>query len=189
MSDRDDVISAAESGDADTLRRLLAAAPDLAGARDADGISALLHARYGGHSDAVSALLAAVPDTDIFDASAVGLNERAAALIDADPTLVDAVNVDGFRPLHLAAFFGNTAVVRLLVDAGADVSAVSANGMALQPLHAAAASSRVGIAGMLLDAGADPNAQQSGGYTPLDAADQNGDTELRQLLEAAGATE
>src|ERR1700759_2286167 len=125
MSDRDDVLSAAETGDAEALRRLLADAPELASARDADGISALLHARYGGHSEAVSALLAAVPDTDIFDASAVGLNERVATLIETEPAQIDAVNVDGFRALHLAAFFGNAIVVRLLLDAGADVSAVS----------------------------------------------------------------
>ena len=187
MSDRDDVITAAESGDAETLRRLLVTDRTLASTRDDLGISVLLHARYGGHSEAVSALLAAAPDTDIFDASAVGLVGRVSELVAADPAQVNAVNVDGFRPLQLAAFFGHAQAVRVLLDAGADVAARSTNGMALQALHSAAASGHIGIVSMLLEAGADPNSEQVGGYTALDAADQIGDTDLQALLEAAGA--
>lgn len=187
MSDRDDVITAAESGDAETLRRLLVTDRTLASTRDDLGISVLLHARYGGHSEAVSALLAAAPDTDIFDASAVGLVGRVSELVAADPAQANAVNVDGFRPLQLAAFFGHAQAVRVLLDAGADVAARSTNGMALQALHSAAASGHIGIVSMLLEAGADPNSEQVGGYTALDAADQIGDTDLQALLEAAGA--
>jgi ankyrin repeat protein len=187
MSDRDDLITAAESGDAETLRRLLVTDRALASSRDDLGISALLHARYAGHSEAVSALLAAGPTTDIFDASAVGLVGRASELVGANPELVDAINVDGFRPLQLAAFFGHAQVVRVLLDAGASVSARSTNGMALQALHSAAASGHIGIVSMLLEAGADPNSEQVGGYTALDAADQIGDTELQAMLVAAGA--
>ncbi len=95
--------------------------------------------------------------------------------------------MDGFRPLQLAAFFGHAQVVRVLLDAGADVAARSTNGMALQALHSAAASGHIGIVSMLLEAGADPNSEQVGGYTALDAADQIGDTDLQALLVAAGA--
>ncbi len=187
MSDRDAVITAAESGDAETLRRLLATDRTLASARDDLGISALLHARYNGHSDAVSALLAANPATDIFDASAVGLLARVTELVAANPELANAANVDGFRPLQLGSFFGNAQVVRVLLDAGADVAGRSTNGMSLQAIHSAAAAGHTGIVGMLLEAGADVNSEQVGGYTALDAADQNGDTELQTLLLAAGA--
>ena len=86
MSDRDDVITAAESGDAETLRRLLVTDHTLASARDDLGISALLHARYGGHAEALSALLAAGPTTDIFDASAVGLVGRVTSWSAPTPT-------------------------------------------------------------------------------------------------------
>ena len=186
MSDREAVITAAENGDSEALRRLLETDRSLAAARDELGLSALLHARYGGHSEAVSALLAATPTTDIFDATAVGLTSRVNDLLDANPDLANAVNVDGFRPLQLAAFFGNAQAARLLIDAGADVSATSTNGLELQALHSAAAAGHAGIVTMLLEAGADVNAQQVGGYTALDAADQNGDVALQQLLEAAG---
>jgi ankyrin repeat protein len=187
MSDRDDVITAAETGDAETLRRLLVTDRALASSRDDLGISALLHARYAGHSEAVSALLAAGPTTDIFDAAAVGLVGRVSELVAANPELLDGINVDGFRPLQLAAFFGHAQVVRVLLDAGASVEARSTNGMALQALHSAAASGHIGIVSMLLEAGADPNSEQVGGYTALDAADQIGDTELQAMLVAAGA--
>jgi uncharacterized protein len=187
MSDREAVITAAETGDAETLRRLLADDPSLASTRDDLGISALLHAWYNGHNEAVAALLAAKPETDVFDASATGLFGRVAELVAADPSRVDAPNVDGFRPLHLASFFGHVQVVQVLLDAGADVESRSTNGMSLQALHSAAASGQTGIVGLLLEAGADPNSEQIGGYTALDAADQNGDLEMQALLEAAGA--
>ncbi len=40
---------------------------------------------------------------------------------------------------------------------------------------------------MLLEAGADPNATQQDDFRPLDAATQNEDTPLRELLLAHGA--
>jgi ankyrin repeat protein len=40
---------------------------------------------------------------------------------------------------------------------------------------------------LLLEAGADPNARQQDEYTPLMAADQHGDTRLRELLVEHGA--
>ena len=59
------------------------------------------------------------------------------------------------------------------------------------PLHSAAATQdpevRYAIAKLLLEAGADPNARQQDEYTPLMAADQHGDTRLRELLLEHGA--
>src|SRR6185369_364649 len=51
--------------------------------------------------------------------------------------LINAVAYDGWTPLHLAAFFGHAENVCLLLDAGADVHAVSHNGLKNTPLHAA----------------------------------------------------
>jgi len=60
-------------------------------------------------------------------------------------------------------------------------------GLKVQPLHSAAAAGEREIAHLLLDAGADPNARQEGGFTPLTAAEQNGDTALAALLREYGA--
>ncbi len=100
---------------------------------------------------------------------------------------------DGFTPLHYAAFFGRFDTLKTLLDSRADVHAVSANAMALQPLHAACAKEHkeeriaLALAAALIRAGADPGAKQSGGFTPLMAARQNGWPALEKLLLAAGA--
>jgi ankyrin repeat protein len=81
--------------------------------------------------------------------------------------------------------------VKLLLEHGADVGARSRNPLGVKPLNSAAASpvadSRVEIAGLLLDAGADPNGELENGFRPLDAAQQNGDEALVELLRERGA--
>jgi uncharacterized protein len=59
--------------------------------------------------------------------------------------------------------------------------------MRVQPLHSAAAVGANETARLLLDAGADPNARQEGGFRPIDAAAQNGNDELYDLLVERGA--
>jgi ankyrin repeat protein len=59
--------------------------------------------------------------------------------------------------------------------------------MRVQPLHSAAAVDATETARLLLDAGADPNAEQQGGFRPIDAAVQNGNDELYDLLVERGA--
>ncbi len=184
-----EVIDAVTDGDTGRLRDLLAGDSSLAQARDRNGVSAVLLARYGGHSEALEALLATRPELDVYDAAATGVDGRLAELIAAEPDALDTPNVDGFTALQLAAFFGHARAARMLLDAGADPHATSGNGMALQALHSAAAAGHTGIARLLLEAGADPDAHQAGGFTPLIAADQNGDGELRDLLLAHGATD
>jgi ankyrin repeat protein len=75
----------------------------------------------------------------------------------------------------------------VLLDAGADPSAVAENPMRVQPLHSAASARNLDGARLLLAAGADPNAGQQGGFLPLDAAVQNGDEAMQELLRAHGA--
>jgi uncharacterized protein len=153
-------------------------------------MSELLAAVYRGDQARVDELLAAEPVLDIFEAAAVGRAERVAELLDADPGLVSAWADDGFTPLHLAAYFGHVDAVRLLLERGADVGAVSRNQLAVQPLNSTAASrepTRVEVARLLLDAGADPNGELEGGFRPIDAAAQTGDEALVALLRERGA--
>jgi uncharacterized protein len=181
------IIEAVVSGDAEAVRELLERDPAQSAARDGAGLSALLHARYRGHDEVIDALRAAHPGLDLFEAAALGDEQRTAELLDADPSVVDTRNVDGFAPLHLAAFFGHRQVARQLLERGADAGLRATGPMALEPLHSAAASRRLEIAELLLAHGADPNARQSGGFVPLHAAGQNGDEPMARLLLAHGA--
>jgi ankyrin repeat protein len=101
----------------------------------------------------------------------------------------------GWRtPLHLVAdwpgYFPNgPAVVRLLVEAGADPSARSADGPSETPLHWAASSDDLEVAATLIDAGAEiesPGASIVGGG-PIDNAVGYGCWHVARLLVERGA--
>lgn len=181
------VFDAVQSGDVEGLRQLVAADPKLAGARNGNGISILLHARYHWRLDMVDVLLAADPPLDIFEAAALGKADRARRLLMQDPAAVHAWSPDGFTPLHLAAYFGQLDTVRILLEHGADVSANSRNPMTLTPLHSAAANGDCSICALLLEHGAEVDARQHGGWTPLFSAAARGDPELVQLFLDHGA--
>jgi uncharacterized protein len=182
-----EIFEAIEAGDADRARELLAADPSTPTTRNADGVPAVLYARYWRRADIVADLLAARPELDAHSAAALGETGRLRELLDAEPSSVDAWSGDGYQPLHLAAFFGHANGVRLLLERGADVGAVARNPMRVQPLHSAAATDETEIARLLLDAGADANAEQQDGFVPLDAARQNGNEAMQELLTAHGA--
>jgi uncharacterized protein len=157
-------------------------------------VSELLEALYRGDGDRVDELLAQTPELSVFEAAAFGRGERLEELLDADPGLANAFGDDGFHPLGLACFFGHVEAARLLLERGADPNALSRNAqIQTAGLHAAAASVtvdpqvRVRLSELLLAHGADPNLPQGGGARPLDAARQNGDAELEQLLLEHGA--
>lgn len=183
----DDLIAAVQAGDADRVTALLAEDPSLANARDASGVSALLLSRYRSDRVVTDALLSADPDLDVFEAAALGYADRLAEHLDADRGAARTVSADGFTALHLAAFFGKVETARRLLDAGAEVNAVSQNAMRVQPLHSAAAGRHHEVCRVLLTAGADVNAVQRDSYAPIHAAAQHGDDELVELFLSAGA--
>jgi uncharacterized protein len=156
-------------------------------------MSELLQAIYRGDQARVDELLAANPELDVFEASAVGRTDRLRELLDENPDLANAWAGDGFQALGLASFFGHVEAARLLVERGAEVNSASRNDMKVMPLHSAAATSepstRYELAKLLLEHGADPNARQQDDYTPLMAADKHGDERLRKLLVDHGASE
>jgi ankyrin repeat protein len=187
QSDPSAMVRAVSERDLDRVRELVATDPALVGARDADGISAVLHARYRDAEDILEVLLAERPVLDVFEASAVGDGKRLGTLLDAAPGLIGSFSPDGFTPLHLAAFFGHSRLVSDLVGRGADPCAVARNPMAVTPLHSAAAAGQVGAARILIEAGARVDDRQAGGWTPLHSAAQNGDADLVALLLSNGA--
>ena len=187
MATQVELFDAIQSGNLERLKALLAEDPQLAGARDPAGLSAVLHARYRSRLDMVEALLAQNPPLDIFEAAAMGNKPRVAELLSRQPELARAYSPDGFTPLHLASFFGHPEVAELLLKYHAEVNAVSRNTMSVKPLHSAAATRQRRIVELLLENGAEVNAAQHGGWTALHAAADNGDSATAELLLSYGA--
>jgi ankyrin repeat protein len=77
-----------------------------------------------------------------FEACALGLVTDVRQQLAANPALVGAWAHDGWPPLHLAAFFGQRETAEILLDAGADVRAVSRNSEGNLAINAAAAGQR-----------------------------------------------
>jgi ankyrin repeat protein len=100
------IIKAAKAGNLPAVQQLLAAAPELASARDESGATALHFAAWRGYAEIVAALL---------DAGA----EVTAQWQDGHV---------GGTPLHAAAHGNQRAIAELLIARGADVNATSCNG-------------------------------------------------------------
>ncbi len=162
---------AARSGDAATTRALLVAGID-ANTSLPGGETALMTAARSGHTDVVGVLLTgssvAASLADLVASTAV--NERSgyapvesAGYGDTERHAIQrnraAVNAReqryGDTALMWAAVAGHVDVVRLLIEAGADVRAVDDEGVTA--LHLARAKGHTEVAAALLAAGANPN--------------------------------
>jgi ankyrin repeat protein len=182
------VFEAIAAGDEERLREQLDEQPDLAGARNEDGLSPVLHALYNGKGELVQVLLEANPPLDVFDAAAVGRTHGLEELLEEEAELARSWSPDGFTALHLAAFFGQEDAARILLERGAEVGLVARNAsIRVTPLHSAASGAHPGIVRLLLEHGADPNAGQDGGFTPLHSAAANDDRDSVEALLEAGA--
>lgn len=156
-------------------------------------MSDLLDAIYRGDQAGVDELLVHDPKLDVFEAAALGRTERLRELLDDEPSLANAFGDDGFHPLGLACFFGHLEAARLLLERGAAVNALSTNeNVQTAAIHAGAAAGgdealRYELVKLTLENGADPNLRQGGGFRAIDAARQNGDVRVEQLLLEHGA--
>jgi uncharacterized protein len=206
------LFEAIRAGDVATVDRILTARPALAGSSDASGLSAVTVAAYHRQWPIVERILVATPDLDLYEAAIVGdidrltvmLDEadreaeieaetghpgRSNAVVPGEPAVapIDERSADGFTALHLAAFFGWTAAVRLLLDRGADPNLWATGDLYVQPLHSAVAGGHEETARLLIEAGAEVGSAQREGYTPLMGAAQNGLAATVALLLARGA--
>jgi ankyrin repeat protein len=135
-----DLLAAAQAGDAAQAQQLLAAGVDPASTDEA-GETALMHAAHGGHVETVRVLLAAGADvnaaspqgwTALAKAAYNGETERGyveviEVLHEAGASL-DAPIFFGITPLMLAAGGGDASVVEWLINNGADVLATNDGG-------------------------------------------------------------
>jgi uncharacterized protein len=149
-------------------------------------VSEIMQALYGG-DDETARRLAETGELDIFEAASLGDVARLAELLAGDPALALTRSDDDFTPLHYAAFFDGPDAARLMLGHGADANAFADNELGVHPLNSAAAAGRVDVAAVLLEHGADPNATTRGGFKPLDAARENRDDALAELLRSHGA--
>src|SRR5687767_7296072 len=160
---------------------LLREQPELASAKDANGVSILLLARFHRNAEATAALIAAGAPVTPLEAAALG---EVALLEGADLSVRSG---DGFTPLHLAAFFAGAETVKTILATGFPADADAVNRFKVRPIHSAAAAGDNESVAALLEAGANPNVQQEGGYTPLHTAAHNNDRALVELLLRHGA--
>ena len=179
------LLAAVKAGDTDTVARLLARDPRLAGAQEA-GISAVRLARYHRQPAVLDVLLQHSPPLDALDHAALGWTEELRADLAADPDAVARRSADGFTALHYACFFGGAPAVGVLLAAGADPDAQAAD-PPVRPLHSAAAARDAEAIRLLLETGADPDARQAGGFTALHAAARHDDEASAALLMQHGA--
>jgi ankyrin repeat protein len=129
----------------------------------------------------------APPDRRVLDAAREGVLAAVRALL-GDPAgraAVDASDAGGATALHRAVERGDAELVALLIDAGADPTAVTR--YRVTPLALAASSGRADIVTRLLDAGADPNEASQEGQTALMSAALGDSAEAVALLTSRGA--
>ncbi len=178
---------AIRAGDGAAVESMLDADPRLLQAVDDSGLPALTVCFYHHKADIAQCLEQRGAKVDLFNAAMSGRTERVREFIAQTPDAVNSFSSDGWTPLHLAAFFGSSECVQVLLDAGAKPNERSTNAMRNMPLHAAAAGRHAAIERVLLERGSWVNARQNGGFTALHAAALNGDLEMAELLIAAGA--
>lgn len=107
------------------------------------------------------------------------------ALIEAGTADVNDVQADGTSALIWAAYHGDSAAARMLIDAGADVHA--RNRLGMSAMSQAAGNGSGDIVLMLLDAGADANAAMPEGDSALMLASRSGSLEAVRALIEGGA--
>jgi uncharacterized protein len=151
------VWEAAILGDAQRVRRLIAADPSLLQKLAPDGAPPLHYAAHFGKIDAMRALVSQGADVDAMAGGAFGNTA-----------------------LHAAAAGGQTEAAEALLRVGAKVDARDHNGYT--PLHVAAASGVAPLVELLLKRGADASIRAPDGKSPLDFAREREHGDVAALL-------
>jgi 26S proteasome non-ATPase regulatory subunit 10 len=125
-------------------------------ARRAPAISSLEQAISRAHTDTIKSLIAHGED-------------------------INALNIRGHAPIHLATAKGNRDVVKLLLENGADVN-VAGTESGCTSLHYAASLGYVDLCELLVRYGAEADAQTANRETPLHLAVARGHSEVLAIL-------
>jgi ankyrin repeat protein len=109
---------------------------------------------------------------EFLEAVFLGDARRAASILRKSPKLARQRDGRGYTALHRAAQHGDVPVMRLLIDHGADVNALSRNGQNV--LYCAAGHGHLSAVRLLLARGADPAVKMADGNTALEWLLANG---------------
>jgi hypothetical protein len=96
LATTNDIITAIQSGDGAGVSAMLQEDPQLAAARDANGVSVIMHAFYANQQRIAELLIAAKTDLDEFEAAAVGNVKKLSELLEKNSDIVKA-----FRQMDL----------------------------------------------------------------------------------------
>lgn len=152
-----DIFEASALGLVDRIATLLAQDSALVSAYAQDGFYPLGLAAFFGHLDAVRALIAAGADIH-----------------------ATARNAFKVQPIHAAAASRNMAIIRAVLEAGADPNIPQQQGFV--PLHEAASTGNREMAELLIAHGANPRLAGDAGKTSIDLAREKGHPELAEWM-------
>lgn len=185
---REDFFKALELDNVQLMRRLLDAGVD-SNTTDDRGNTGLLVAMRDG-CFAVAELLLATKQTEVDKPNAIGETALMMAALRGHATWVvrlaergAVINRAGWTPLHYAASGPEPKVLALLLERGAQLEALSANGTT--PLMMAAGYGAMDGADLLLSRGADPRRRNERGLNAIDFARRAGRDALAGRLEGA----
>ncbi|CAI8718671.1 ankyrin repeat domain-containing protein [Chryseobacterium sp. IT-36CA2] len=128
----------------------------------------------------LSSLISAQDKTkSIFDIARSGTVAEVQALMKQNPDIINQVNENGFSPLILACYRGNTPVAEFLITHVKNMNYASEEGTALT---ASVFKGDRNLTQKLLENKADPNVPSSSGITPLIYAVQSQNKDMVELL-------
>ncbi|MCY3897528.1 MAG: ankyrin repeat domain-containing protein [Caldilineaceae bacterium] len=199
------LFDAIDHGDPEFVRLLVNTGADINATAGFGGNTALHEAVAQGSAEIVQVLVDAGADieaagfmgqTPLSLAAEEGATEIMKVLLGRAPDFATAASGDskkapspsaiGGKALFTAIGSDNAVMVRLMVEAGADVNAAEGFG-GNTPLHEAVENGNAEIVQILVDAGADIEAEGFMGRTPLGLAAEEGATEIMQILLGQGA--
>ncbi|MHC4798404.1 MAG: ankyrin repeat domain-containing protein [Planctomycetota bacterium] len=128
--------------------------------------------------------ISSVHGSDIYQAIDSGHVELVSDIIEQNPDLINLPNSDNLTPLNLAAYRGQAEIVKILLNAGADVT-IGDNENS-QPIHNAAVGGHLEVVDILINHGVDINCQDDNGATALSFAVSYGRSEMVKYLLSMG---
>jgi ankyrin repeat protein len=166
----------AAHGDLPRVKAMLREQPDLLNSRYLEwDETALEAASHMGDRAIAEYLLAGGAPLTICTAAMLGQVDQVQAMLEENPDLANATGAHQIPVLFHAALSGRTEVGDLLLEHGCVQSPDTA-------LHAAVQAGQAVMVRWLLARGADSRVENYQGKTPLEVAEEHGETEIAELL-------